>query len=163
MGFKDTLEQDINRFSVASNSKGDIALVTSWKKLGGSTTVKPNVYFYRSGDNGLTWSGPQRLNRNQCDNTSSYFPDMHMKDDGTIFVAWQDHRYIRGNISINYSKDAGKTWLEKDIIIETLPGKNNDHFPYVVHGGETYYILWSRFSDDSMKGRNLFMEEYRLK
>jgi len=88
---------------------------------------------------------------------------MHMKDDGTIFVAWQDHRYIRGNISINYSKDAGKTWLEKDIIIETLPGKNNDHFPYVVHGGKTYYILWSRFSDDSMKGRNLFMEEYRLK
>lgn len=162
--FKDTIEHDVNRLSVVTDNKGGVFIATSWKKWGTHYTIKPNVFFYRSEDNGTTWSEPQKLNRNKFDNTSALSPAMSVGVDGTIVVAWQDHRNIRGDIYINYSKDRGKTWLDKDINIEKAPGRDNSYYPYIANHKDRYYILWRRYADDRMyEDADIYMKEISIK
>lgn len=160
---KETGGQDVARLNVAADGKGALFLSASWKEWGSHYTVKQNTFFYRSEDHGNTWLEPRKLNTNEYGNTTSYLPAMHVRDNGTILVAWQDHRDIRGDIYINYSKDSGKTWLEKDINIEKTPGKDNSFFPHVVNHGDKYYMLWIRYADDRMSGdADIYMEEFTI-
>lgn len=162
--FKDAIDHDVSRLSVMPDNKGDVFIATSWKKWGTHYTIKPNVYLYRSEDNGKTWSEPQKLNRNEFDNTSAFLPVISVSKDGTIVVAWQDHRNIRGDIYINYSKDRGKTWLDKDINIEKDVGRDNSYYPYMANHNDRYYILWTRFADDRMfEDADLYMKEISIK
>lgn len=158
--FEETNGMDIYRLEIESKGS-NVYIATSWVKRF-EKDKKPNVYFYKSEDAGLTWSGPEKLNRNEYDTTSSTFPDIALGKEGTILVAWQDHRDIRGNIYINYSKDGGKTWLENDISLGEEPGKHNNSLPYVVSLKDRFYILWYRFTDDIMNKANLYMEEVSI-
>lgn len=148
IGFSDSVNMDINRLAV--DVKGDMVFVaTSWKPIF-STDEKFHVWFYKSRDGGKTWSGPVRINKNKYYTTSALYPDMHVDDKGNIAIVWQDHRLIRGNIYLNYSKDNGDTWLEKDINIEEGPGKSNSHYPFIVKAKDTYHIFWMRYANDKM-------------
>lgn len=160
--FRETEGKDVYRLDVATSGES-VYIATSWKtRL--AIDEKPNVYFYKSVDNGSTWSGPQKLNNNEFNSTSSTFPVMGVSSDGrTILVAWQDHRDIRGSIYINYSKDGGKTWLDKDISLEKEPGKYNTSFPYIVNYRDRFYVLWFRFTNDRRDDADLYMEEVRVK
>jgi len=103
-----------------------------------------------------------KLNTNEYDSTSSYLPVMKVRDDGVIVVAWQDHRNIRGNIRLTYSKDYGKTWLARDVNVEDAEGKLNSFLPSLANSGNTYYVLWIRYTDDTMEQRELSMGKYTI-
>lgn len=159
--FKDTEGMDVSRLELkAGGNKAYIA--TSWKPKS-EREIKPDVYFYKSEDGGITWSGPRKLNRNPYNTTSSTYPDIALGKDGTILVAWQDHRYIRGSIFINYSKDGGETWLDNDIPLEKEPSRFNDSLPYVENFMDRFYVLWYRFTSDSRDEADLYMEEAVIK
>jgi len=155
--FKETVGRDVNKPQVAADKKGDLFITASW-----ATGAKPNVYLYRSEDGGLTWAAPVKLNTNEYDSTSSYLPVMKVRDDGVIVVAWQDHRNIRGNIRLTYSKDYGKTWLARDVNVEDAEGKLNSFLPSLANSGNTYYVLWIRYTDDTMEQRELSMGKYTI-
>jgi Neuraminidase (sialidase) len=160
---KDADMKDVDRFSVGASGGGGVFITSSWNKGSGSPE-KASVFFYRSEDNGSTWSAPRKMNTNEYDNTSSFLPAMHVKDDGTIFIAWEDHRDIRGDIYINYSKDSGKTWLEKEINLSKGQGKQNNTYPFIAYGKGTYHVLWMRYADDRLAGDgDLFVDEYTIK
>lgn len=162
VSFKETEGKDVYRLSVIPLGE-TVYISTSWvTRL--AVDEKPNVYFYKSEDAGMTWTGPKKINTNKYNTTSSTFPDIGLSRDGkTILVAWQDHRDIRGSIYINYSKDGGKTWLKEDIAIGKEPGKYNSANPYIVEHKGKFYVLWLRFKDDLKAEADLFMEEVTIK
>ncbi|HWR59204.1 MAG TPA: sialidase family protein [Thermodesulfovibrionales bacterium] len=162
LNIKEADMKDVNRLGVAVAEGGRVFLVGSWAK-GPVPVSKPGVFFCRSEDSGATWSPPVKLNTNEFDNTSSSFPAMHARNDGTILVAWQDHRDIRGDIYFNYSKDFGKTWLEKDKILGTGRGRNNNTYPLIAYGKGAYSVLWVRYANDVMAdAADMFVGEVRI-
>jgi len=46
------------------------------------------------------------------------------EDDGTVIAVWVDYRNLRSNIYMQYSRDYGKTWQEKDI---PLRNRESEH------------------------------------
>jgi hypothetical protein len=68
-----------------------------------------------------------------------------------VVVVWVDYRNIRSNLYMQFSKDYGKTWQEKDIPLEE-PGRfNTAHYPLtgsLVRIGDTFYELAYRFEKD---------------
>lgn len=157
-----TKDMDVNRIDIGMAKNGDIYMISSYKKTL-DEAKKPSVYFSISHDSGKTWSDPAKINHNKYDNTSSMYPDMHMLDNGTIVVVWQDHRLIRGNIYMNYSKDGGKTWLPEDINLDEEPGKNNDFYPFITGYKDGVYVLIPRYRDDSVRGElDLYHKEVKI-
>lgn len=153
-----TQNMNFNRFSVKQAPNGNIYLVGSYVKHE-EQIQKPSVYFFSSTDNGKTWSEPIRINHNQFELTSSMFPDILVAEDGTIYVVWLDHRNIRGNIYMNYSRDNGRTWLPSDINLSGEPGKANDHYPFIKGHGDKIYILIPRFTDDKIADMDFYLKE----
>jgi len=158
-----TKDMDINRIKLTRAENGSLFLLTSYKRFG-DTAKKPSVFLLTSSNGGRTWSEPIRVNHNKYENTSAWLPDMHIRDDGTIVVVWQDHRFIRGNIYMNYSKDAGKTWLSEDINLDDEPGKHNDYYPYVTGYKDKVYVLIPRYQSDSLDTDkiDLYLKEVKI-
>lgn len=161
VAFPYTKGKDVNRLEFVNKGK-DVYMVTSWKTRG-HQYEKAHVYFLKSGDGGKTWSDLVRLNKNEYDNTSAWFPTIRMGSDGqTILAVWQDHRNIRGNIYINFSRDGGKTWLSKDLAIEKSMC-NNSWYPMLYVQGSTFYTVWIRYADDSLvKGADIYLHPVRI-
>lgn len=158
-----TKGMDINRFTVKTDPDGNMMIATSYMEWL-ARKVKSNVFIFRSSDQGRTWGSPLKINMNTYNNTNSYFNDMHITDDGRIFVVWQDHRLIRGNIYLNYSLDGGATWLTEDINIEGEPGMHNSFYPYIQGAGGTVYAVWMQYVDDSLRGpKDLMLKEIVIK
>jgi hypothetical protein len=112
---------------------------------------KMNVYFMSSEDNGDNWEKPRRLRQHPFENTQAINPQMIAGENGVVVAVWVDHRNIRPNLYMQFSKDYGKTWQEKDIPLEE-PGKyNTAHYPLqetLARVGDTYYELAYRFESD---------------
>lgn len=159
-----TKDMNVNRLEIKQSKDGHIYIISSYIEKE-EQIRKPSVYFLSSTDNGRTWFDPVKINHNKYDNTSAKFPDMYVRDDGTIVVVWQDHRLIRGNIYLNYSKDGGKTWLPEDINTDDNPGKYNDFYPFITGYKDKVYVLIPRHKDDSVRGDelDLYLKEVKIK
>ncbi len=143
--FKDNNMNDVNRFDVETRGNA-VYLIASWD----NKPAKQNVYFYKSVDSGRTWQGPVRVNKNEYENTRAWFPSFSVSKDGKeVLAAWQDHRDIRGNIFINYSRDGGETWLERDIRLGKK--ETNEAYPYVVYAKDKFHIMRFRFLNDEVR------------
>lgn len=58
-----------------------------------------DVFLRRSGDDGLTWSAPKRVNDNpEGDRTSQYLPRVDVSPDGRVDVLYLDRRRDRKNV-----------------------------------------------------------------
>ncbi|OGW51536.1 MAG: hypothetical protein A2Y81_07870 [Nitrospirae bacterium RBG_13_43_8] len=108
-----------------------------------------NIYFTMSTDRATTWTEPVRLQTNTPHHTFAILPQIASDDSGRVLVVWVDYRNIRGNIYGNFSKDFGKTWLKKEILLSTM--KNNANLPRIAEGGGKFYSVWFEYDDDSMK------------
>lgn len=159
--FKETEGMKVSRLSIIN--KGEKLYMATSYGVAESAEEKPNIYFYKSEDGGLNWSGPRRLNTNKYGNTSSAYPDIAMGEDGkTLVVIWQDHRDIRGGIYMSYSRDGGKTWLKEDLPVEEKIGRHNNAYPWVVESEGKFYALWFRFADDRRQEGDMYLKELKI-
>ncbi len=108
-----------------------------------------NIYFTMSADRGMTWTEPVRLQTNTPHHTFATLPQIASDDSGRVLTVWVDYRNIRGNIYGNFSKDYGKTWLNKDILLSAM--ENNANLPRIAAGGGKFYSDWFEYNDDTMK------------
>ncbi|MEF9475791.1 MAG: glycoside hydrolase, partial [Candidatus Mariimomonas ferrooxydans] len=146
--FEDTKGFDLGTLRVAHDRKGHIYLAVygHWKD-----NEKNNVYIIRSEDNGTTWQDMTPLRRYSSQLTQAKKPDIMATEGGEVVAVWVDFRNIRRNLYMQYSKDFGRTWQEKDIPLEE-PGKfNTGHFVYtdsLIKVKDVYYVLAYRFRGD---------------
>jgi hypothetical protein len=147
---EDTRGMDIGLMRLAHDSEGHIYLAFSEKK-DDQLKEKMKVFVMRSGDNGETWEKPLMLRHYPFENTQAVNPHIITVEKGVVVAVWVDYRNIRSNLYMQFSKDYGKTWQERDIPLEE-PGRfNTAHYPLtesLVRVGDTYYELAYRFESD---------------
>jgi hypothetical protein len=152
---------DTGLVRVAHDSRGDIYVALYGKK----DTEKETVYFVRSEDNGATWSDMIPLRHYSSKDTKANNLIMKAEDDGTVIAVWRDYRNIRSNIYMQYSRDYGKTWQEKDVPLDE-PGKvNTGFFQYtddIVKVKDKYYLLAHRFRTDALTKADLILIDFSL-
>ena len=78
------------------------------------------VYMNRSDDGGRTWTNPTKVRREGVGNASGV--SLACLGD-RVYLAWEDTRDSESeysNIYVNWSSDAGDTWLDEDIRLDTF-------------------------------------------
>jgi hypothetical protein len=147
---EDTKGMDIGEMSVANDPEGHLYLVFC-EKSDILPKEKMKVFVMRSEDNGKTWEKPLTLRHYPFENTRAVNPHIIAAEKGVVVAVWVDYRNIRSNLYMQFSKDYGKTWQEKDIPLEE-PGRfNTAHYPLtktLARVGDTYYELAYRFKND---------------
>jgi hypothetical protein len=81
-----------------------------------------NILFAKSTDKGNTWSTPLRLNRDAGD-CSDQDPTVEgavpcVGPHGEVFVIWASYN----SILFDRSYDGGRTWLDNDLFVTSVPG-----------------------------------------
>jgi hypothetical protein len=163
---EDTRGMDIGLMRLAHDSEGHIYLAFS-ERNDDLPKEKLKVFVMRSGDNGDTWGKPLSFRHYPFENTQAVNPHIIAAEKGIVVVVWVDYRNIRSNLYMQFSKDYGETWHEKDIPLEE-PGRfNTAHYPLtetLVMIGDTYYELAYRFKSDlvSTNEADLLLIDFKL-
>ena len=165
--FEDTRGLDTGLLKVAHDSKGHIYLAMYGHRLDKlDKKEKNNIYIIRSEDNGTSWGKLTPLRHYPFKNTHAKNPDILAAEDGEVVVVWVDYRNIRRNLYMQYSKDYGRTWHEKDIPLEK-PGRfNTSHYQFtdsLIKSKDRYYVLAYRFKGDiTIKETDLLLIDFKL-
>lgn len=78
-------------------------------------TGKERIYAVASGDGGVTWSSPARVDHLPADSqTTASSPAAVLGPDGEAFAVWHDGRNGRDDIFVGRSPDGGRTWGTED-------------------------------------------------
>ncbi len=156
---------DTGLMRIASDAKGHIYISLHGLFKGEKRTGKETVYLVKSDDNGSTWGEMVPIRHYQSNDTKAEKLIVKAEDDGTVVAVWLDFRNIRSNIYMQYSKDYGKTWQEKDIPLEE-PGKFNSGFyqytDEIVKVKDRYYFLADRFKSDALDKADLILLDFTL-
>lgn len=160
---EDTKSFDLGLLRIAGDLDGNVYIALSGKW---SDEQKSKVYFIRSNDNGSSWQKMQSIRHYPFENTKAVNPDIVASDKGVVVIAWVDYRNIRSNIYMQYSKDAGRTWQNKDTPLEE-PGRfNTDHYynsKSIVKKDDKYYMLAYRFENDlTLNKAHLLLFDFKL-
>ncbi len=101
-------------------------------------TGQDRVYAVTSGDGGVTWSSPTRVDHVPPDSqTAATSPAVVLTPEGEAFVAWHDGRNGRDDIFVGRSADAGRTWGGEDVRIDTdEPGTAVSRFPKIARADD---------------------------
>ena len=96
-------------------------------------TGKDRIYAVTSGDGGVTWSSPTRVDHvPENSQTTAISPAVVMGQDAEVFVAWHDGRNGRDDIFVGRSPDGGRTWGTEDIRLDMdEPGTAASRFPRI--------------------------------
>jgi len=99
-------------------------------------TGKERIYAVASGDGGVTWSSPARVDHLPADSqTPAVFPAAVLGPDGEAFAVWQDGRNGRDDIFVGRSPDGGRTWETEDARLDMdEPGTAISRFPAIARG-----------------------------
>ena len=82
-------------------------------------TAQDRIYAVTSGDGGVTWSSPTRVDHVPADSqTSTGTPAVVLGPDPEVFVTWHDGRNGRDDIFFGRSPDFGRTWGTEDIRLD---------------------------------------------
>ncbi|MBM4140024.1 MAG: exo-alpha-sialidase [Nitrospira sp.] len=154
---------DIGLLKVTHDNNGHIFLSFSGKW---NEDEKNRVYLIRSEDNGNTWEKLTSVRHYPFTHTHAENPEIMARDNGEAVVVWVDYRNIRSNLYMQYSKDYGRTWQERDIPLED-PGRfNTAHYPYtdsLVKIKDSYYVLAYRFEGDLTLGEaDLLLLDFKI-
>lgn len=110
------------------------------------------IIFRASYDGGKTLTAPVIINSD----FAAMEPVIATNGSGSVYVAWYDERTAKFDIYMNISHDYGKTWLAKDIRIDTNnpEGQVQSGSQRILADGKKVWIIWV----DSMKrNMNLMM------
>jgi hypothetical protein len=141
-------------------------LVFSARTVQRSEPWQQTVYLARSRDAGATWEKPRVLRHYPFPYTKALYPRIVAVDGQEVAVVWNDYRNIRGDLYLNYSKDAGAAWLNDDLPLDA-PGLHNDYLdPFAgafAKAGDHYVLLASRYRGDSFASAvDVFLHRFEL-
>lgn len=128
------------RFELQADRQGRAHLLMLMRPDSERETRSNLFHMMQEGDG--KFSTLQRLNGGEPFKRTTLLPSLTFGDDGSALAVWVDMRYMRPFIAANYSKDAGKNWLENDIF---LAGKLRQFhfFPVVSYAGYgNYTVAW---------------------
>ncbi|MBK1721391.1 sialidase family protein [Thiocystis violacea] len=121
---------------------------------------KNHVFFTRSTDGGVSWEPIRPFRHYPFDITQDNFPQIALGRDGSVLVAWNDYRNLRGDLYYNRSTDHGATWLAQDLPLDA-PGVAEDVlFPFVsnLRPSDTgFWQLAARYRDDGLATADLYL------
>jgi hypothetical protein len=102
-----------------------------------------DVLFQRSLDGGRTWlPGPVRLDTDPAGEAPSEGPVPFAEGD-LVCVAWIDGRDGEADVRVNRSLDAGTTWLESDLRLDTdPPGASASTAAAIAGAGMRVAVVW---------------------
>jgi hypothetical protein len=111
---------------------------------------KDRLYAATSGDGGVTWTPPARIDRLPADATAASSPAALLNPDGEALVVWQDARNKRDDIFMARSTDWGRTWSEEQRMDMDEAGTALSRFPRLARSGDGRIALaW----EDDRAGR----------
>lgn len=88
---------------------------------------REDVYLNLSRDYGRTWLAEDlRLDRDDAGTGVSRRPFVAVGPDGRVAVAWDDDRSGFGQILLTWSADGGRTWLDREVRVDTTTGPGED-------------------------------------
>jgi len=122
-----------------------------------------DVFFQASVDAGATWlSSDVRINTNAAGDSDSTTPALASSGE-YVYVVFADDRYTLTDIFVNFSTDAGQTWLSRDVRLDTsLPNTSASTSPCVALNGHNLYVLWQDDIDlDSQQDLRFQWGQYR--
>lgn len=123
VGLNGTRAQD-KQWTVVNRQNNEIYMTwTEFDKYGSKATKDSSrILFAKSKDQGKNWSKPTKINIRSGDcldgdkTTEGATPSVG--PNGEIYVAWTGPN----GIVFNKSLDGGRTWAEKEILIDSMPG-----------------------------------------
>lgn len=137
-----------------------------------------DIFFSSSGDAGLTWRTPLRINSEPINTAYSAHPQIDVSEDlENVWITWEDSRDGRSDIYFAHSGNGGVSF-ENDKRLDTgsedPPGSADSFEPYLCTDNDTnVYVFWHdtrnsedgrdiyfNYSDDA--GRNWLAEARRL-
>mgnify|MGYP001810178190 FL=1 len=160
--FEDLRGHDIASLNIATDDTGHILLAVSGRDRRRHDQDKQDVYVIHSTDRGETWSkavrprtgDDERLALFHARNPSVAFG----QKPGQVLLVWEDWRNIRSSLYASLSNDYGATWTITDVPLPREPGMNLGlrYEPNAVHAaGEGYRVIAERYTDDTLKGKQL--------
>ncbi len=92
----------------------------------------------RSTDLGATWEPVERLNFLP----QSFLPDVAVREDGAVLVAYDDERNVNRDIFVNRSLDGGATWLERDVRVDRMRRTESGAPAAAIAADDTACVVW---------------------
>jgi hypothetical protein len=94
-------------------------------------TGRDRIYAATSGDGGVTWSSPTRVDHVPAGSAAGTgSPALAVGSDSEVFVTWHDGRNGRDDIFFGRSPDFGRTWGTEDIRLDMdEPGTGASRYP----------------------------------
>lgn len=101
-------------------------------------TGQDRIYAVTSGDGGVTWNSPTRVDHLPQDSKASAgSPAVVLASDSEAFVAWHDRRNGREDIFFGRSVDGGRTWgLEDTRLDMDEPGTATSRYPAMARAAD---------------------------
>ncbi len=128
---------------------GDAVYVTWSDSRIDPSLIGWDIYFNRSLDGGSTWlASDLRLDTDLPGVASSRVPQIAASG-AKVYVTWHDGRHsppfaFLHEVYFNYSQDAGSTWLDSDVRLNTNPpGFFDSEYPQIAASGDSVYVTWT--------------------
>ncbi len=106
---------------------------------------REDIYLNLSPDWGRTWLDKDiRLDRDEAGTGISEFPHVLVRADGGVVVAWSDDRTGFEQILLTRSGDGGKTWLDREIRVDTAtkPAERARGVKLAADASGVVYAVW---------------------
>jgi len=137
---------DLRDFDFARDrSSGKLYAVYADNRRGGSF----DIFITSSSDNGKTW-GDGHLNDNDVAvhediAAAQIHPVIALAGDGTLFVAWEDYRFVDADVFIARSTDGGLTWIDEVRLNGDMPIGNGRRqtYPALTANQSSAFAAWA--------------------
>ena len=106
---------------------------------------REDIYLNVSPDRGKTWLDKDvRLDRDDAGTGVSELPYVLARADGSVVVAWSDDRTGYDQILMTQSRDGGKTWLDREIRVDTdtKPGERARGVKLATDANGVIHAVW---------------------
>ncbi|MCO5170630.1 MAG: Ig-like domain-containing protein [Planctomycetes bacterium] len=133
-----------NEREVAVAVSADGVLHVAWRddRRSGTNSDQGDIYYRRSADGGLSWTGEVRVNQGSASSTGPDQTPCIAVVGSVVMVAW-----VEGNTGSTYlrrSTNGGASWTEAEKRLTSSSGCQN---PSIAASGTTALVAWTRSGD----------------
>jgi hypothetical protein len=147
-------------FRSLTNQNANVSIATDRNGTGQDIYIawdnrpRKQVFFSRSMDNGDTWLDPSEIDK--PNNNNGFATPLNIRIVTTnqeVFIEWQDSNNAGScNQTYQWSTDAGSTWSDQHIMLDTLRGcaienqyfENGDNlFLATTINAQVYFLAWN--------------------